>query len=128
MPGAALQPFVEPARDALATPAEIGLVLKEAERRATHSAALAETVPPLCALVAAHVNELYDDADEDDVILALAALLYVASPWDQTPDYLPHGLHDDEVVTRTVVDRLERTLREFEDWRNPRARRPRRRV
>jgi uncharacterized membrane protein YkvA (DUF1232 family) len=128
MPGAPLHPFIEPARDALATPAEIGKTLKEAERRAAHSASLMESVPSLCALVAAHANELYDDADEDDVILALAALMYVASDWDEMPDYLPHGLHDDEVVTRNVVDRIERTLREFEDWRNPPARRPRRRV
>lgn len=127
MPGAVLDPFLEPARDALATPAEIGTVLKEAERRAAHSAVLTEKVPTLCAFVAAHVNELYD-ADEDEVIVALAALLYVASPWDQAPDYLPHGLHDDEVVARGVVDELAVALREFEDWRNPPASRPRRRA
>jgi uncharacterized membrane protein YkvA (DUF1232 family) len=85
-------------------------------------------VPALCRLVAASAGGEYRDADEDEVVLAAAAILYVVSPWDHTPDYLPRGLRDDEVVTRAVTIELERALREFEEWRLPPARRPRRKV
>lgn len=128
MPGAVLDPFRERAAALIDQPDDLRPVLAEAEQRAEHSAALRELVPGLCRLVAAAAAGEYDDAEDDEVQLALAALLYVVSPWDETPDYLPHGLRDDEVVARSVVNELERALREFEAWRVPHARRPRRKV
>jgi uncharacterized membrane protein YkvA (DUF1232 family) len=124
----ALEPFEERAREALAAPAEIDAVLREAGKRSRYSPELAKGMGPLCGLVKAHVHGEYPDADEDDVVLALAAVLYVVSPWDLTPDYLPDGLRDDEQMCQSVLDRIERTVHEYDEWRNPVARRPRRKV
>ena len=128
MQGTALDHFRPHAREVIADAAELESVLAEAQQRAVHSAVLHEVVPSLSRFVAASAGGEFDDADEDDVEIALAALLYVVSPWDQTPDYLPDGLRDDEVVARAVTQQLERALREFEAWRLPPARRPRRRA
>jgi hypothetical protein len=127
MPVSALDPFIDAARVALDDPDEVASQLAQARIQAEEHGGLRRAVPPLCALVEAHLGPDFE-ADEDEVVLALAALMYVVSPWDQTPDYLPHGLRDDELVADSVLVQLERALRELDDWLRPRASRPRRRV
>ena len=128
MTASVLDPYRDRARAALAAGTDVAELLAEAEARAAASPALADSVPGLCRFVAAHADGEYLYAEEEEVELALAAILYVVSPWDQTPDYLPDGLRDDEVVTRAVALELERALREFEAFRDPAARRAHRRV
>jgi hypothetical protein len=127
MPRSALDPFVDRAREALDDPAEVASVLAQARAQVLEHPGLGDSVPPLCALVEAHLGPDFE-ADEDEVVLALAAVLYVVSPWDQTPDYLPHGLRDDEMVAGSVLRQLERAVREVDDFLHPRAQRSHRRV
>jgi uncharacterized membrane protein YkvA (DUF1232 family) len=125
---AALKPFEVQARQALARPDAIDDILREAGRRGLHSPKLQERLGPLLGLVKAHVRSEFRGADEDEIVLALAAVLYVVSPWDLAPDHMPGGLRDDELMAESVLEQLEPVIREYDEWRNPIDRRPRRRV
>jgi uncharacterized membrane protein YkvA (DUF1232 family) len=125
---AALKPFEVQARQALARPDAIDAILREAGRRGQHSPKLAERLSPLLGLVKAYVRREWMEPEEEEIVLALAAVLYVVSPWDLAPDHMPGGLRDDELMTESVLERLETTIREYDEWRNPLEKRPRRRV
>lgn len=109
----------------LSDPAAVETALSEASRRAALDPALAKHYDPLHRLVAGHVSGAYDKADDEDVAWALAAVLYVASAWDLTPDYLPRGLDDDRQVTERVAERIKRTLVAFGLWERVEAKRRR---
>jgi uncharacterized membrane protein YkvA (DUF1232 family) len=105
--------------------AAVEAVLKEAGELSEHHPPLREVLDPLHRLVRAYVSGAYPQADEDDVAWALAAVMYVASPWDLTPDYLPGGLYDDIRVNTWVAERIWETLAHFDEWDRLRVKRER---
>ncbi|MCW2984733.1 MAG: hypothetical protein JWR63_2303 [Conexibacter sp.] len=90
--------------------------LERADARSKKSAALSESLAPLRRLIRSYVRGSYRDADSGDVAWALAAVMYVASPLDAIPDFLPGGLRDDEMVAAWVHRRVESTIRAYEAW------------
>src|SRR5262249_35838496 len=66
--------------------------LERADARSKKSAVLRESLAPLRRLIRSYVRGSYRDAAAGDVAWALAAVMYVASPLDAIPDYLPRGL------------------------------------
>ena len=113
---AAVEGFRAQAGPLLADRAAVEALLDEARERSAPSPTLQERLAPLWRLVRAHVRGTYTAADEDDVAWALAAVMYVASPWDVAPDYLPRGLFDDEVVAVWVLERIGETAAAFAEW------------
>ena len=121
----AVEPYHARARKALADAPFVEQTLGAAGDRAASSPALTQALRPLRGLVEAHVAGDYRRASTDDVAWALAAAMYVVSPWDETPDYLPTGLRDDELVAETVLELIADTIEDYRTWEH--QRRPRRR-
>lgn len=90
--------------------------LERADARSKKSAVLRESLAPLRRLIRSYVRGSYRDAAAGDVAWALAAVMYVASPLDAIPDYLPRGLRDDEKVAAWVLRRVEPAIRAYEAW------------
>jgi uncharacterized membrane protein YkvA (DUF1232 family) len=90
--------------------------LERAEARSEKSAVLRESLAPLRRLIRSYVLGSYRDAAAGDVAWALAAVMYVASPLDAIPDYLPRGLRDDEKVAAWVLRRVAPAIRAYEAW------------
>ena len=91
-------------------------LLERADARSEKSAVLRESLAPLRRLIRSYVRGSYRDAAGDDVAWALAAVMYVASPLDAIPDYLPRGLRDDEKVAAWVLRRIAPAIRAYEAW------------
>ena len=91
-------------------------LLERADARSIRSAVLRESLAPLHRLIRSYVRGSYRDADAGDVAWALAAVMYVASPVDAIPDYLPGGLRDDEKVAAWVLRRVDPAIRAYESW------------
>ena len=91
-------------------------LLERADARSKKSAALSESLAPLRRLIRSYVRGSYRDADAGDVAWALAAVMYVASPLDAIPDFLPGGLRDDEKIAASVLRRVDSTIRAYEAW------------
>jgi uncharacterized membrane protein YkvA (DUF1232 family) len=122
----AVEPYHARARQALRDTAFVEQTLVAAGDRAASSPTLTHALGPLRGLVEAHLAGDYRRASTDDVAWALAAAMYVVSPWDETPDYLPTGLRDDELVAETVLELIAETIEDYRAWEH--QRRPRRRV
>jgi uncharacterized membrane protein YkvA (DUF1232 family) len=67
-------------------------------------------------LVVAYSRGHYRDVQLDALILAVAALLYVLSPLDLIPDFVPAGYADDAVVVAWVIRRIRGELDAFRKW------------
>ena len=119
----AIEPYHAQARRALGDLAFIEQTLAAAADRAAASEKLTKSMAPLRGLVEAHAAGEYRRATADDVAWALAAAMYVVSPWDETPDYLPHGLRDDEHVADTVLELIAETVDDYREWDRARRRR-----
>jgi uncharacterized membrane protein YkvA (DUF1232 family) len=90
--------------------------LERADARSKKSAVLRESLAPLHRLIRSYVRGSYRDAAAGDVAWALAAVMYVASPLDAIPDYLPRGLRDDEKVAAWVLRRVAPAIHAYEAW------------
>src|SRR3954447_12541483 len=111
-----LNRFQRRAADVLTDVPLVEDLLERADARATKSEALRESLAPLRRLIRSYVRGSYRDADPGDVALALAAVMYVASPLDAIPGYLRGGLRDDEKVAARVPRRIDRAIRAYEAW------------
>jgi uncharacterized membrane protein YkvA (DUF1232 family) len=107
----------------LADPAAVEKVLLEADFRGRPDQELREALAPLVRLVHAYVSGAYSAPEPDEVAWALAAAMYVASPWDLAPDYMPGGLYDDRRVATWVSEHIHETLMFFGEWERVRRRR-----
>jgi uncharacterized membrane protein YkvA (DUF1232 family) len=107
----------------LGDPRAVEAVLREADGRGQPDGVLRDALGPLVRLTRAYVNGAYTVPESDEVAWALAAAMYVASPWDLAPDYLPGGLYDDQRVAVWVSERIHETLVFFAEWERVRAKR-----
>jgi len=73
-------------------------------------------------LVAAYSRGDYREIPLDTLVLVVAALIYVVTPLDLIPDYIPFvGLTDDVAVVRWVVRRVHEELDQYSSWERGRA-------
>jgi uncharacterized membrane protein YkvA (DUF1232 family) len=96
--------------------AAVEATLEAVHRRVARHRSLQVGIEPLERLVRSYIRRSYAPADKGDVLLALAALIYVQSPIDAIPDFAPGGLKDDEAVVRRVSQRIAETLAAYADW------------
>lgn len=50
------------------------------------------------------------------MVLVVAAVVYLVSPLDLIPDFLPGGLLDDAAIVAFVVGMVESELLDFMEW------------
>ena len=71
----------------------------------------------LIRLVVAYARGLYRQIPLDRLVVVVAGLIYVVSPIDLIPDFLPvGGLLDDAVVISWVIKAVREELDAFREW------------
>lgn len=59
----------------------------------------------------------YDSYSKANLLMALAGLVYLISPVDIVPDFIPiAGWLDDIAVLKFVLDRLSSELKQYAEW------------
>jgi uncharacterized membrane protein YkvA (DUF1232 family) len=70
----------------------------------------------LLRLLRAYAEGEYRKVSGKNIALAVAGLLYLVSPLDMIPDFLPGGFTDDAAVIGFIVRKLRTELAAFEAW------------
>lgn len=77
-----------------------------------------ETVKLMFALIKAYWSGEYRQIPWFTIAAIVAALLYVLSPLDLIPDFIPIiGLMDDAMVLAACLNLVKKDLTQFETWR-----------
>jgi uncharacterized membrane protein YkvA (DUF1232 family) len=102
-------------------PKELLRLLDAAERRLARVDAgrltpLKKDVQTLLRLLRAYGDGRYRQVSKKNLALAGLGLLYLVSPLDVLPDFLPGGLADDAAVIGFVVKTIRTELVAFEAW------------
>jgi uncharacterized membrane protein YkvA (DUF1232 family) len=72
----------------------------------------------LVRLVVAYARGQYRDVSSQSIVLAIAGLIYLVSPIDLIPDFLPGGYIDDVAVLGWVIRSINEELNAFIAWEN----------
>ena len=86
------------------------------QTRVARHRTLRTDLDPLTRLSRSYARGSWRDCPPSEVALALAAVMYVQSPLDAVPDWLPGGLNDDEAVVKWVSARISGTLERYAEW------------
>jgi uncharacterized membrane protein YkvA (DUF1232 family) len=102
-------------------PKELLTVLTKAERRLDRVGAgpltpIKKDVQTLLRLMRAYGEGRYRQVSGKNLALAGLGLLYLVSPLDVVPDFLPGGLADDAAVIGFILRKLRTELVAFEFW------------
>lgn len=85
-------------------------------RRASRLSKVADELKAMLRLVAAYVRGDYRGVSWESMVLVVAGLVYLVSPIDLIPDFLPGGLVDDATVVLFVATMVYEELEEFIEW------------
>ena len=115
------------AEEIFRNPKELLRLLTVAERRLARVDAgrltpVKKDVQTLLRLLRAYGEGRYRELSRKNLGLAGLALLYLVSPLDVLPDFLPGGFIDDAAVVGFIVKKIRDELAAFEAWE--RAQRP----
>lgn len=73
-------------------------------------------------LMADYVSDIiqghYHNYNKSSIILALAGLIYVVSPLDVVPDFLPLGFLDDITVITWAIAKIADELLKYSQWKS----------
>jgi uncharacterized membrane protein YkvA (DUF1232 family) len=102
-------------------PKELLTVLTKAERRLDRVGAgpltpIKKDVQTLLRLMRAYGEGRYRQVSGKNLALAGLGLVYLVSPLDVVPDFLPGGLADDAAVIGFILRKLRTELVAFEAW------------
>lgn len=116
------------AEEIFRSPKELLRLLTLAERRLDRVEAgrltpVKKELQTLLRLLRAYGEGRYRAVSVKDLGLAGLALLYLVSPLDVLPDFLPGGFVDDAAVVAFIVKKIRNELVAFEAWE--RGQRPR---
>lgn len=76
-------------------------------------------VPVLISLVKAYIDKEYTEIPMGSIIAVISALIYVLSPIDLIPDFIPGiGLADDAAVIALVYKLVHDDIEEYKVWRD----------
>lgn len=102
-------------------PKELLSVLTKAERRLDRMQAgpltpIKKDLQTLLRLLRAYGEGRYRQVSGKNLALAGLGLLYLVSPLDVVPDFLPGGLADDAAVIGFILRKIRTELVAFETW------------
>ena len=64
------------------------------------------------------VHGRYKGYNATAIVMALAGVIYVISPLDVVPDFLPFGFLDDVSIITWIISKLSSELSKYEQWKN----------
>jgi uncharacterized membrane protein YkvA (DUF1232 family) len=68
-------------------------------------------------LIRAYYRGEYHHVKIANLVLIIAAIIYVLDPWDLIPDWIPGlGFIDDATILAFAVQKTRDTLDDFTDW------------
>ena len=102
-------------------PKELLSVLTTAERRldrvnAGRLTPIKKDFQTLLRLMRAYGEGRYRQVSGRNLVMAALAIMYLVSPLDVLPDFLPGGFFDDAAVIGFVVKKIRTELAAFEIW------------
>ncbi|MFC6999971.1 YkvA family protein [Rufibacter roseus] len=105
-------------------PVKVGLLLTTAYHKLTDANSTESGIDQLknimfrfIRLVKAYYNGTYRDIDTKTLLLGVAVLLYVATPIDIVPDFIPViGLADDLSLVAWFISAFQDELQKFQVW------------
>ena len=72
----------------------------------------------LCSMIKDYSSGIYKSAPISTIISILAAIIYLVSPADLIPDYIPViGLVDDMTVLKMVIDATSKDVTRYKEWK-----------
>ena len=109
------------AEQLIRNPRELLGLLEVAERRLDRLSEgpfgkVVDDVKTLLRLVRAYATGQYRDVSGKNIALAVAAVVYLVSPLDVIPDFLPGGFTDDAAVVGFVIRKIGTELARFQAW------------
>jgi uncharacterized membrane protein YkvA (DUF1232 family) len=109
------------AEEIVRNPKELLGILDLAERRLDRIDAgpftrVKQDLQALLRMLRAYGDGRYSDVSRKNLALAGLGLVYLVSPLDILPDFLPGGFADDAAVIGFVVRKLRTELAAFEAW------------
>jgi uncharacterized membrane protein YkvA (DUF1232 family) len=109
------------AEEIVRNPKELLGILDLAERRLDRIDAgpftrVKQDLQALLRMLRAYGDGRYSDVSRKNLVLAGLGLVYLVSPLDILPDFLPGGFADDAAVVGFVVKKLRTELAAFEAW------------
>jgi uncharacterized membrane protein YkvA (DUF1232 family) len=109
------------AEELVRNPRELLRLLDLAERRLDKLEAgrfnpMKEDLQSLLRMMRAYGDGRYREVSGKNIALAGLGLLYLVSPLDILPDFLPGGFADDAAVIGFIVKKLRREIVAFETW------------
>ena len=82
---------------------------------------LLSDIPLLVSLVKSYVDGEYKDIPYNSIIAVIATLLYVISPIDIIPDFIPVvGFTDDAMAVAFCMKMIHDDLEKYKTWRDQR--------
>ena len=74
-------------------------------------------VPLMISLVRSYIKKEYNEVPIASIVAIVAALIYVLSPADAIPDFLPAGYIDDAVIVAGCLVLVRTDLEDYRLWR-----------
>ncbi|MFD2244961.1 YkvA family protein [Pontibacter ruber] len=121
---ALFQRFLGKAGGVLGKPAKIGMLLSTAygkliDANSTKSGfeQVKEVMYTFMRMVKAYSNGSYRDVSKKSMLIGVAVLLYLVSPLDLIPDFIPVlGLMDDISLIAWFIDAFQKEITKFAAW------------
>ncbi|WP_242928912.1 YkvA family protein [Pontibacter vulgaris] len=116
--------FVGKAGGVLGKPVKLGLLLSNAygkliDTKSSQSGyeQVKDIMKTFIRLVKAYANGSYRDVSRKSLLIGVGVLLYLVTPLDLVPDFIPViGLLDDISLIAWFVDAFQSEIRKFRDW------------
>ena len=109
------------ARKKLEDPDQVEKILQQAEKKLEMVPGVGDWLadfPAVISLIRSYIRKEYKDIPIGSIIAALAAVLYVVSPIDLIPDYIPGiGLLDDAAVFVACWKMIHDDVDKYQEWR-----------
>ncbi len=123
---AIFQRFLGKAGGVLGKPAKLGILLTnaysklvDAESSKSGFEQIKDLMYAFMRLVKAYMNGTYRDVSHKSLLIGVGVLLYLVSPIDVIPDFIPLlGLMDDISLIAWFIDAFQKEIQKFRDWEN----------
>ena len=109
------------ARKKLENPDQVEIILQQVEKKLEKIPGVGDwlaDVPAVISLIRSYIRKEYKDVPIGSIIAALAAILYVVSPVDLIPDFIPGvGMLDDAAVFVACWKMIHDDVDKYQAWR-----------